>query len=94
MDKCKDCLTGCKAFGMDDKFVCERTGTGIYKTLPEGMRLAVKDDIFPAGRYIMGKNILVFSVRSGVYHANRTSKNTDLVILSRAIADGVCWVKI
>jgi len=86
-------LTGCKAFEIEEKFVCERTGTGIYKKLPEGMRLAVKDDIFPVGRYIIGKNTLVFSVRSGVYHAGRTSKNTDLVLLSRAIADGVCWVK-
>ena len=95
MAKCLNCLKGCKAAieGIENAWQCENFKIGIYKNLPEGMRLAVKDDIFPIGKFNIGIHYLLYSRRSGVYQVYKTSVNTDIWMLSQFIADERCWVK-
>ncbi len=95
MAKCKDCNKECEAAASDNKnsWKCMLTGIPIYKTLPEGMRLATREDINPDGRRRIGLPYLVKSYLSGMYEAYPLTENTDLPNLMRFVNDNNCWIK-
>ena len=99
MDKCNECPIGCEEAKkvLNDPELntikCKLTGIWIYKTLPEGMRLATRDDINPNGRRVVGLRYLLFSSVSELYEAYPLTENTDLPNLIRFVDAGKCWIK-
>jgi len=96
MAKCNDCKTGCEAAisGINSSWRCGLTGIPIYSTLPEGMRLATLDDIYPFAIRRIGLVYLLKSYYSGVFEAYSITKNTDLLNLLKFIDKKRCWVKV
>lgn len=95
MTMCTNCSKNCESVikSVGNAWICKQFKIWLYGELPEGMRPAVKDDIFPPGRFIIGKSYLLFSNYSKVYESYTTSDNTDILMLSQFIADEKCWVK-
>ena len=95
MNICTNCSKSCELVikSTDNAWICKQFKIWFYKDLPDGMRLATKDDIFPPGRVIKNKSYLLFSNYSKVYESYTTSDNTDILTLSQFIAEGRCWVK-
>jgi len=95
MAKCIGCEKGCEAAvsGIKDCWKCKLTGIWIYKELPEGMRLATRDDLNPEGRRMVGLKYLLKSWVSEMYEAYTLGENTDLVNIVRFVDGGRCWVK-
>lgn len=95
MAKCINCAKGCEAAISGDKngWKCEISGIWIYRVLPEGMRLATRNDLNPDGRRIIGLKYMLKSWISEMYEAYTLGENTDLPNLVKFVDSGRCWVK-
>ena len=98
MEKCIGCVKGCDSFKkanekQENAWFCENIKIWVYKTLPEGMRLATIDDINPNGRRVIGLKYMLLGIESKQYEAYPLTENTDLPNLVRFIQLNRCWVK-
>lgn len=96
MAKCVDCKKGCEAAikDIENAWRCPISGIWVYRQLPEGMRFAVRNDINPDGRRLIGLKYLLKGYLSDNYEAYTLNDYTDLPNLIRFIDDNKCWIKI
>ena len=92
--KCKNCDMGCAASEtVVNSFICGKHNIGIYRSVPEGMRKATKDDLFNDYKLKLGIRHLLYSEYHEKYQVYKTSENTDVEMILSFVAAGRCYIK-
>ncbi|HNX87732.1 MAG TPA: hypothetical protein PKH58_01510 [Paludibacteraceae bacterium] len=91
-----NCATHTDAVLRDaESFVCERSGRGIYRRRPDGMRLATMGDFAnPDGSLRIGMAFLLAIEQAHTYwYVHRITKDTDRAELQKFIDSELYYVK-
>jgi|GEM_PF-1506145 len=100
--KCIGCVTGCdeasQAINDGEKIAyrCDLTGAWIYKKLPEGMRLATKDDFYfdDVIKNDINITVLIHSFYSGLYSSYTVTNDTRMEEFMQFVEGEHCYLKI